>query len=122
MAAIIPVPAFSDNYVWVLREGTQAVVVDPGDANPVLDYLGREGLTICAILAQNSRSRGVAERWGARGTGQLQVVGLTWERYLWQLSTGGAVGGAVAGGGSCGGSIAVGNLSVATLSARAGSG
>jgi hydroxyacylglutathione hydrolase len=51
MAAIIPVPAFSDNYVWVLREGAQAAVVDPGDANPVLDYVGREGLAICAILA-----------------------------------------------------------------------
>ena len=43
MAAIIPIPAFSDNYIWVLREGTQAAVVDPGDAAPVLDYLDARG-------------------------------------------------------------------------------
>jgi len=51
MATIIPVRAFSDNYVWIVREGTLAAVVDPGDAAPVLDYVEREGLSICAILA-----------------------------------------------------------------------
>ena len=44
MPAIIPIPAFSDNYIWLVREGRHAVVVDPGDAAPVLDYLAREGL------------------------------------------------------------------------------
>jgi len=51
MATIIPVRAFSDNYVWILREGSRAAVVDPGDAAPVLDYVEREGLSICALLA-----------------------------------------------------------------------
>jgi hydroxyacylglutathione hydrolase len=51
MATIIPVRAFSDNYVWIVREGSLAAVVDPGDARPVLEYLQREGLTLCAILA-----------------------------------------------------------------------
>ena len=51
MATIIPVRAFSDNYVWVIREGALAAVVDPGDAAPVMDYVEREGLAICAILA-----------------------------------------------------------------------
>jgi hydroxyacylglutathione hydrolase len=32
MTAIIPIPAFSDNYIWLLREGRNAAVVDPGDA------------------------------------------------------------------------------------------
>jgi hydroxyacylglutathione hydrolase len=50
MAAIIPIPAFSDNYIWLLREGTRAVVVDPGDAAPVRAYLEREGLRLAAIL------------------------------------------------------------------------
>lgn len=50
MAAIIPIQAFSDNYIWLLRRGTSAAVVDPGDAAPVLDYLGREGLTLAAIV------------------------------------------------------------------------
>lgn len=51
MAAIIPIPAFSDNYVWLLRRGRSAAVVDPGDAKPVLDYLDRESLRLVAILA-----------------------------------------------------------------------
>jgi hydroxyacylglutathione hydrolase len=51
MAAIIPIPAFTDNYVWLLREGRSAAVVDPGDAEPVLDCLEREGLTLVAIFA-----------------------------------------------------------------------
>lgn len=51
MTAIIPIPAFADNYIWLVRDGTRAVVVDPGDARPVLDYLAREGLALAAILA-----------------------------------------------------------------------
>lgn len=47
---VIPVRAFSDNYVWTLRDATHAVVVDPGDAKPPLEYLEREGLTLAAIL------------------------------------------------------------------------
>ncbi len=48
--AIIPLPAFNDNYIWLLRRHAQAVVVDPGEAAPVLDYLDRHGLSLCAIL------------------------------------------------------------------------
>jgi len=51
MTAIIPIPAFTDNYIWLLRHGTAAAVVDPGDAMPVLAYLDKEGLTLTAILA-----------------------------------------------------------------------
>ncbi len=51
MPAIIPIPAFSDNYIWLVREGALAAVVDPGDAGPVLDCLEREKLTLTAIIA-----------------------------------------------------------------------
>lgn len=47
---IVPIPAFSDNYIWTIRDATHAVVVDPGDAQPVIDYLRREGLELAAIL------------------------------------------------------------------------
>jgi hydroxyacylglutathione hydrolase len=50
MATIIPVPAFADNYIWVLREEGKAAVVDPGDAAPVIAYLEREHLELAAIL------------------------------------------------------------------------
>lgn len=50
MFDIIRIPAFKDNYIWLLRKGTAAVVVDPGDAGPVLAVLEREGLALTAIL------------------------------------------------------------------------
>jgi hydroxyacylglutathione hydrolase len=35
-----PLPAFEDNYIWLLRDADgRAVVVDPGEAAPVLDAL-----------------------------------------------------------------------------------
>ncbi len=49
-AAIVGLPAFNDNYIWLLRRNGQAVVVDPGEAAPVLDYLARHHLSLCAIL------------------------------------------------------------------------
>ena len=47
---LIPLPAFQDNYLWFLHDGRRALVVDPGDAQPVLDALQREGLQLEAIL------------------------------------------------------------------------
>ena len=43
-------PAFDDNYIWLLHDGTQALVVDPGAAPPVSDALRRLGLRLAAIL------------------------------------------------------------------------
>src|SRR5881397_2671712 len=48
---VVAVKAFKDNYVWTLRNATHAVVVDPGEARPVLDYLTAEKLRLAAILA-----------------------------------------------------------------------
>lgn len=52
MLQIIPIPAFKDNYIWLLRniKGTSCVVVDPGDATPVLHYLNEHQLRLAAIL------------------------------------------------------------------------
>jgi hypothetical protein len=44
---------------------------------------------ISAILPTNARSWRVAERLGARTDGQMEIVGLTFERYLYTLATGG---------------------------------
>jgi hydroxyacylglutathione hydrolase len=48
--SVFPVRAFEDNYIWVLRQGSNAAVVDPGDEEPVLDYLRAEKLRLTAIL------------------------------------------------------------------------
>ena len=47
---LIPLPAFSDNYIWLLHDGHHAIVVDPGDAQPVLTALQQHGLQLDAIL------------------------------------------------------------------------
>lgn len=47
---LVPVPAFADNYLWLLTRGEEAVVVDPGDAAPVEAALAERGLRLVAIL------------------------------------------------------------------------
>jgi hydroxyacylglutathione hydrolase len=47
---LIPLPAFQDNYLWLLHDGQRALVVDPGDAKPVAQYLRDHGLQLAAIL------------------------------------------------------------------------
>ena len=51
MTTIIPIPAFRDNYIWVVRNGQLAAVVDPGDAAPVLAWLDAHDVRLSAILA-----------------------------------------------------------------------
>jgi hydroxyacylglutathione hydrolase len=48
--SVNPVRAFQDNYVWTLRLGNNAAVVDPGEAGPVLAYLRAHKLNLTAIL------------------------------------------------------------------------
>ena len=50
MLNIIPIPAFADNYIWLLHHNGYAVVVDPGDATPVIEILQKLNLTLAAIL------------------------------------------------------------------------
>lgn len=47
---LIPLPAFQDNYLWLLHDGQRALVVDPGDAAPVQAFLAAHGLRLEAIL------------------------------------------------------------------------
>jgi len=48
--AVLGVPAFKDNYLWLVHDGVDACVVDPGDAAPILAALERLGLRLAAIL------------------------------------------------------------------------
>lgn len=52
MFNITPIPAFNDNYIWMLSTtGSQDVaVVDPGDAQVVSQYLQDHNLKLAAIL------------------------------------------------------------------------
>ena len=45
-----PILAFDDNYLWCIHDGQSALIVDPGDAAPVLQYLEQNQLTLTGIL------------------------------------------------------------------------
>lgn len=47
---ISPINAFSDNYIWLISNGHQAFVVDPGDADPVMAALSTSQLDLSGIL------------------------------------------------------------------------
>ena len=53
---LIALPAFNDNYIWMLHDGRDAVVVDPGDSGPVLDALSSLKLKLSAILVTHHHS------------------------------------------------------------------
>lgn len=47
---IFPVRAFQDNYIWTIHNDQYAIVVDPGDAEPVCNFLDEHNLRLLAIL------------------------------------------------------------------------
>ncbi|GHA87122.1 hydroxyacylglutathione hydrolase [Modicisalibacter luteus] len=66
MMSVIPIPAFNDNYIWLLLQDNshEVAVVDPGDARPVIDYLEREGLQLTTVLVthhHHDHTGGLAE-------------------------------------------------------------
>ena len=47
---LVPVPAFRDNYIWLLAAGSIAAAIDPGDAAPVRLALMDRHLKLAAVL------------------------------------------------------------------------
>ncbi|AFP84574.1 hydroxyacylglutathione hydrolase [secondary endosymbiont of Ctenarytaina eucalypti] len=48
---LVSIPALSDNYIWLLHNhDSQCLVIDPGEADPVLQALDNRHLTPVAIL------------------------------------------------------------------------
>ena len=52
MLTVEPIPAFNDNYIWLLHDADtrEAFVVDPGDAAPVMAVLSQRQLNLQGIL------------------------------------------------------------------------
>lgn len=69
---LIPIPAFADNYLWLLHDGNRALVVDPGDAGPVQRVLEQHGLQLESILVTHHHADhtggvdALREAYGAR--------------------------------------------------------
>ncbi|GAB4124529.1 MAG: hydroxyacylglutathione hydrolase [Sideroxydans sp.] len=50
MLNITAIPALRDNYIWAIHDQRHAIVVDPGEAAPVRDFLLHQGVELTAIL------------------------------------------------------------------------
>lgn len=64
MFTVTPVRAFADNYIWVLRQDTGVLAVDPGDAAPLIAYLRHNRLALQGILLTHhhaDHTGGIAE-------------------------------------------------------------
>lgn len=85
MFEIFPIPAFKDNYIWLLVRDGRAAVVDPGDAAPVIARLEAQGLQLESILVthhHDDHQGGVEElfeRWHPRvfGPAEESITGCT---------------------------------------------
>ena len=67
---LVALPAFSDNYIWLLHDGAQALAVDPGETAPVLHALRARSLTLTSILVTHhhtDHTGGVAQLRAATG-------------------------------------------------------
>lgn len=72
---IVPLPAFRDNYIWLMREGRHAAVVDPGDAAPVARYLADHDLTLSTILVTHHHADHTGALAELKGNGCVTVFG-----------------------------------------------
>lgn len=50
MISIFPIRAFKDNYIWIVHNQQSALIIDPGDATPVLTWISQQNLQPIAIL------------------------------------------------------------------------
>lgn len=63
MPTITPIPAFDDNYIWLIQENNRAAVIDPGQAEPVFNYLREHALQLEQIWIthhHNDHTGGIA--------------------------------------------------------------
>jgi hydroxyacylglutathione hydrolase len=77
---LIALPAFTDNYIWMIHDAAQAVVVDPGDAQVVKAALQEHSLQLGLILLTHhhaDHTGGVDELRAATG---CQVIGPAYEK------------------------------------------
>lgn len=77
MLLVKSIPAFTDNYIWLIKnEGNHCAVIDPGDEKVVIDYLKENDLTLSCILITHhhwDHTDGIAGL--VRAYPQVKVIG-----------------------------------------------
>lgn len=94
MLQLQALPAFDDNYIWLLHDGREAWVVDPGDAAPVRRAVQTLGLSLCGILLTHhhaDHTGGVSELVGWSGAAVFGPVGEAMPEPLQRVSGGDTV-------------------------------
>lgn len=56
MIQITHIPALSDNYIWVLQKENKAIIFDPSEAKPVLDFIAKNQLELTACVLTHNHS------------------------------------------------------------------
>jgi hydroxyacylglutathione hydrolase len=64
---LVALPAFADNYIWMVHDDSRAFVVDPGDAAPVIAALQSRRLQLAGILVTHHHADHVGGIDGLRG-------------------------------------------------------
>jgi competence protein ComEC len=72
-------PAFTDNYIWMIDDGARAIVVDPGEPGPVAEALDARRLELAGILMTHHHADhvgGVAGVLHDRDVGAIETTRL----------------------------------------------
>lgn len=56
MFQVISIPALSDNYIWIISDNRQAIIIDPAEDQKVLNYLNSQDLNPVAILLTHNHA------------------------------------------------------------------
>ncbi|HEX6708098.1 MAG TPA: hydroxyacylglutathione hydrolase [Albitalea sp.] len=72
---LIALPAFTDNYIWMVHDGARAIVVDPGDSAPVIAALESLRLTLAGILVTHHHADHIGGLAGLRSSLKGPVYG-----------------------------------------------
>lgn len=73
---LLALPSLSDNYIWLLHDGRQALVCDPGEAQPAAAALQARGLALAAILITHHHAdhmAGVADLYLQCGSANTRI-------------------------------------------------
>lgn len=75
MSEVLLIPSLNDNYIYCLPFESQALVVDPAEAAPVLKTLKKKNLTLSHILNTHHHFDHVAGNVDVKASTSCQIIG-----------------------------------------------